>query len=160
MVRMARAVPMNRPRPCLGRCFTVISMNSVAYDSASGTVERYLDRLGAGDVPGVLELFALHGVVSSPMQGDIPAREFYPELAATLQRADITALEVFVSTDDPHRAAVWFRYDWTAGSDSPPSFDCIDVITVDQDCLITELRIVYDTHPLRVAWQSALDRLR
>lgn len=135
-------------------------MTSTAHDHVSGTVERYLQRLDAGDVPGVLELFATDGVVSSPMQGEIPAREFYPELAATLQRAKITAQELFVSTDDPRRAAVRFRYDWTAGAESPPSFDCIDIITLDDGGLICELRFVYDTHPLRVAWQSALDRLR
>lgn len=108
----------------------------------------------------MLELFAADGVVTSPMQGEIPAREFYPELAATLERADITPLEVFVSAKDVRRAAVRFRYDWTAGQETPPSFDCIDVITLDDDGLIAELRIVYDTHPLRVAWQAALDRLR
>ena len=135
-------------------------MTSVADDHVSGTVDRYVARLDSGDVPGVLELFAANGVVSSPMQGDIPAREFYPELAATLQRARITAQELFVSTDDPRRAAVRFRYDWTTGAESPPSFDCIDVISLDDDGLIAELRFVYDTHPLRVAWQNALDRLR
>ncbi len=135
-------------------------MTSVAHDHVSGTVERYVQRLDAGDVPGVLELFAADGVVSSPMQGQIPAREFYPELAATLQRATITAQELFVSTDDPRRAAVRFRYDWTAAAERPPSFDCIDVIALDDEGLISELRFVYDTHPLRVAWQSALDRLR
>ncbi|RCW47253.1 ketosteroid isomerase-like protein [Halopolyspora algeriensis] len=135
-------------------------MTPVTHEHVSDTVERYLQRLDAGDVPGVLALFATDGVVSSPMQGDIPAREFYPELAATLQRATITAQELFVSTDDPRRAAVRFRYDWTAGAETPPSFDCIDVITINDEGLIAELRFVYDTHPLRVAWQSALDRLR
>ena len=135
-------------------------MTSGASDRVSDTVERYLQRLGNGDVPGVLDLFADEGVVSSPMQGEIPAREFYPELAATMQRADITALEVFVSNDDPRRAAVHLRYDWTSGGDTPPSFDSIDVITLNDESLIAELRIVYDSHPLRVAWQSAVDRLR
>lgn len=135
-------------------------MTPAADTNVSGTVERYVRRLDAGDVPGVLELFSEDGVVSSPMQGKIPAREFYPELAATLQRATITAQEVFVSTDDSCRAAVRFHYDWTAAAENPPNFDCIDVITVDNAGLIAELRFVYDTHPLRVAWQNALDRLR
>ncbi|NYH80761.1 ketosteroid isomerase-like protein [Actinopolyspora biskrensis] len=135
-------------------------MTSGEVTQVSETVEHYVRLLDAGDVPGVLRLFAEEGVVSSPMQGKIPAREFYPELAATLQRAEITAQEVFVSTTDPHRAAVRFRYDWTAAADNPPNFDCIDVITLDADGLISELRFVYDTHPLRVAWQNALDRLR
>ncbi|PRW62344.1 nuclear transport factor 2 family protein [Actinopolyspora mortivallis] len=135
-------------------------MSSGEGKRVSETVECYVHRLDAGDVPGVLRLFSEEGVVSSPMQGKIPAREFYPELAATLQRADITAQEVFVSTTDPHRAAVHFRYDWVAAAENPPDFDCIDVITVDAQGLISELRFVYDTHPLRVAWQDALDRLR
>jgi hypothetical protein len=40
-------------------------------------------------------------------------------------------MESFASTEDPQHAAVRFRYVWTdaAGSDSPPSFYCIDMIT-------------------------------
>lgn len=134
-------------------------MCAARQEGSTGTVEQYLRRLAAGDVPGVLELFAADGVVSSPMHGEIPAREFYPELAATIQRSNVTPLEVFVSTEDQQRVAVRFRYDWTVGTGAPTCFDCVDVITLSDDGLIRELRIVYDTHPLRTAWQAALDSM-
>ncbi|WP_052168891.1 nuclear transport factor 2 family protein [Actinoalloteichus spitiensis] len=135
-------------------------MDSSAQDHVRGTTDRYLSRLAAGDVTGVLALFSDDGVVSSPMTGRIPAREFYPELAAATQRSAVTPLDVFVSVADMRRAAVRFRYDWRLPDGQPTSFDCVDVLTFAEDWSIAELRIVYDTHPLRTAWRASLRGVR
>ncbi|ASO17703.1 ketosteroid isomerase-like protein [Actinoalloteichus hoggarensis] len=131
-------------------------MVSTAEEQARRTIDRYLRLLADGDVTGVLELFTDDGVVRSPMNGMIPAREFYPELAATTARSVITPIDVYLSVDDPRCAAVRFRYDWRLPDDTATAFDCVDVLTLADDGRIAELRIVYDTHPLRMAWQASL----
>lgn len=133
-------------------------MASTAAELAQRTISAYLARLAAGDVSGVLDLFASDGVVTSPLTGEIPAREFYPHLAAEVQRSSITPVELFVSVDDPRRAAVRFRYEWVFSAGKRTSFDCIDVVTITDDGKIAELRFVYDTHPLRAAWQASIDQ--
>lgn len=137
---------------------TLPCMTSTGAEQAQRTISAYLARLAAGDVSGVLDLFADDGVVSSPLTGDIPAREFYPHLAAEVQRSEITPVELFLSMDDPRRAAVRFRYEWTTPASAQTSFDCVDVVTITEDGKIAELRFVYDTHPLRAAWQASIDQ--
>ncbi|AOS60873.1 nuclear transport factor 2 family protein [Actinoalloteichus hymeniacidonis] len=131
-------------------------MVSTAQTQTRRTIDRYLRLLAAGDAAGVLELFTDDGVVRSPMNGEIPAREFYPELAATTARSEITPVDVYLSTEQPNCAAVRFRYDWRLPDDTATAFDCVDMLTLDETGRITELRIVYDTHPLRMAWQASL----
>ncbi|MCP3799527.1 nuclear transport factor 2 family protein [Allokutzneria sp. A3M-2-11 16] len=121
---------------------------------ARATVERYLELLAAADVDGVIALFTGNGTVVSPLYGTLPATRFYPKLVADTQRSEIVQEDLFVSVHDPRRVAVQFRYGWTMSDGTKTSFDCIDTIELDDVGRIVQLRIIYDTHPLRSAWAA------
>jgi nuclear transport factor 2 (NTF2) superfamily protein len=121
-------------------------------EKARGRIDAYLERLAAGDLTGVLELFCDEAVVNSPLYGRMPARDFYTQLFGDTDQSKITPIDVLFSADTPRRAAVRFEYDWTLGNGTPTWFSCIDVVEFDEDWRIRELTIVYDTHPLRAAW--------
>ncbi|GAA2606302.1 nuclear transport factor 2 family protein [Actinomadura fulvescens] len=115
-------------------------------------VAEYLERLAAGDLDGVLSLFAGGAVVESPLYGRMTAADFYTGLFEDTERSEITPVDTFTSDSDPRRVAVRFQYDWTLADGSATTFDCVDVIEFDGDGRIERLTIVYDTHPLRSVW--------
>ncbi|KAB2350698.1 nuclear transport factor 2 family protein [Actinomadura rudentiformis] len=118
-------------------------------------VAAYLERLAAGDLDGVLSLFADDAVIESPLYGRMTAADFYTGLFEDTERSEITPVDTFTSNTDPRRVAVRFRYDWTLADGSPTTFDCVDVIDFGRDWQIERLTIVYDTHPLRSVWAGS-----
>ncbi|GAA3997173.1 nuclear transport factor 2 family protein [Allokutzneria multivorans] len=129
-------------------------MDDQAVLRARATVERYLELLAAADVDGVIALFTSDGTVVSPLYGTLPAARFYPKLVADTQRSEIVQQDLYVSVRDPRRVAVEFRYGWTMSDGTRTSFDCVDTIELDDVGRIAQLRIIYDTHPLRAAWAA------
>ncbi|MFB9906572.1 nuclear transport factor 2 family protein [Allokutzneria oryzae] len=129
-------------------------MTDSAVRRARATVDRYLELLAAADVAGVIDLFSPDGTVVSPLYGTLPAERFYPKLVADTQRSEIVQEDMFVSVHDPRRVAVQFRYGWTMSDGTKTSFDCVDAIELDDEGRIAQLRIIYDTHPLRAAWAA------
>ncbi|WP_086823319.1 nuclear transport factor 2 family protein [Allokutzneria sp. NRRL B-24872] len=129
-------------------------MDDHAVLRARATVERYLELLAAADVDGVIALFTSDGTVVSPLYGTLPASRFYPKLVADTQRSEIEQQDLYVSVRDPRRVAVEFRYGWTMSDGTRTSFDCVDTIELDDVGRIVQLRIIYDTHPLRAAWAA------
>ncbi|MEU5876775.1 nuclear transport factor 2 family protein [Spirillospora sp. NPDC047279] len=123
-------------------------------ESPETSVAAYLERLAAGDLDGVLALFRDDAVVESPLYGQMSARAFYTGLFEDTERSEITPVETFLSTSDPRRVAVRFRYDWTLADGTPTTFDCVDVMEfgAGPDGRIARLTIIYDTHPLRSVW--------
>ena len=49
--------------------------------------------------------------------------------------------------------SIWFRFDWTLPSGSPADFECVDMLELDEDGLITALHIFYDTAGNRQAFE-------
>lgn len=121
----------------------------------SSLVDAYLAALSSADVDAVLELFKTDGVVSSPLYGEQPARTFYPALFADTAASALTLRRTLVSTADaPPTVAFWFDFDWTLVDGTPAPFSAVDVAELDPDGLIQHLHIVYDTHPIRSAWEQ------
>lgn len=116
-------------------------------------VASYLSALAGADVPGVLALFAKDGVVNSPLYGVLPATEFYPALFADTAESKLT-LKATMAGEREGRAVIsfWFDFDWTLASGEPAPFTVVDVAELDDHGLIAELHIVYDTAPLRDAF--------
>lgn len=110
-------------------------------------VDAYLSRLGAGDIEGVLNLFTPNAIVHSPLYGSLPATAFYPKLAADTAASEVTFKELFVSTESSDSIALRFQYRWSLANGKEKIFDCVDVIRTAPDGLISELTIIYDTHP-------------
>ena len=122
--------------------------------SHSSLVDAYLAALSSADVDAVLSLFATDGVVSSPLYGEVPAREFYPTLFADTAASTLTLHRTLVSAADATpTVAFWFDFDWTLADGTPAPFSVIDVAELDPEGRIQHLHIVYDTHPIRAAWE-------
>ncbi|HEX7834802.1 MAG TPA: nuclear transport factor 2 family protein [Pseudolysinimonas sp.] len=120
-------------------------------------VAAYLHALGSADVDGMLALFAEGAVVHSPLYGDLPATEFYPTLFADTASATLTLLGTMRGTSMEGRALLsfLFHFDWRLPDGTAAPFDVVDVAVIDDDGLIADLRIVYDTVDVRPAFEAA-----
>lgn len=118
-------------------------------------VDAYLAALGSADVDAVLALFTPDAIVSSPLYGEQPARDFYPTLFADTAASVLTLRRTLVSTDDSApTVAFWFDFDWTLSDGTPAPFSVVDVAELDLEARIQHLHIVYDTDPIRTAWEA------
>ncbi|MQA97944.1 MAG: nuclear transport factor 2 family protein [Streptosporangiales bacterium] len=118
--------------------------------TARTLVSDYLDALERGDVPAVLALFHPEATVHSPLYGPVPAAEFYPRLLADTSRSTLHLRGV---TQGERLIGVWFRFDWTLPSGAEAGFECVDMLELDDQGLITALRIFYDTSTNRMAFE-------
>jgi hypothetical protein len=120
------------------------------------TVAAYLRALGHADLAGMLALFTPDAVVHSPLYGTLPAAEFYPRLFADTASATLTLLGTMRGTSVEGRALLsfLFHFDWVLPNGTRAPFDVVDVAEVDDDGLISRLRIVYDTVDVRPAYEA------
>lgn len=119
-------------------------------------VARYLAAVEAADVPGMLALFTPDAVVHSPLYGDVPAAEFYPQLFADTGAAELTLLGTMTGESVAGRPLVsfLFHFDWTLPTGTRAPFDVVDVAELADDGRIASLRIVYDTVDVRPAFEK------
>ena len=121
-------------------------------------VSLYLKGLAGGDTVGILSLFAPDGIVHSPLYGTLPATEFYPKLFADTAESKLT-LRTTMSGERDGREVIsfWFDFDWTLASGEPAPFTVVDVAELDETGLIEHIHIVYDTAPIRAAFDRQHD---
>lgn len=121
---------------------------------------RYLAALSAGDLAGMLALFADDAVVHSPLYGVLPAREFYPLLFADTGSANLTLLGTMRgrSASDAELLSFWFHFDWILPDGTAAPFHVVDVAELDDRGRISTLRIVYDTVGVRPAHEAGTGR--
>ena len=121
-------------------------------------VTGYLEALQAADVSKAVSLFAAEGTVDSPLYGTMPAAEFYPALFADTAQSVLTLRATMVGgTDERPVISFWFDFDWTLASGEPAPFSVVDVAELDGDGRIQTLHIVYDTAPIRAAFDRRRD---
>ena len=116
-------------------------------------IDEYLAALEVGDAERVLALFALDGIVHSPLYGSVPARQFYPTLFADTAEAKLTLRRVF--RDDREAVAFWFDFAWVLADGMPAPFTVVDIAELTEDGLIANLHIIYDTSPIRGDFEQA-----
>jgi steroid delta-isomerase len=117
-------------------------------------VDEYLEALEQGSVERVLALFAPSGQVDSPLYGTMPATEFYPVLFADTGQSRLTLRTTMEGQlDGLPVVSFWFDFDWTLANGEPAPFTVVDVAELDADGLVTTLHIVYDTAPIRAAFE-------
>ena len=117
-------------------------------------VDDYLAALEQGSTERVLALFAPSGVVDSPLYGTLPAAEFYPALFADTGQSRLTLRTTMEGRlGDLPVVSFWFDFDWTLANGEPAPFTVVDVAELDGDGLIATLHIVYDTAPIRAAFE-------
>lgn len=119
-------------------------------------VAAYLRAVEEGDVAGMLALFADGAIVHSPLYGTLPAEEFYPALFADTGSASLTLLGTMRGTSVEGRALLsfLFHFDWVLPNGTRAPFDVVDVAELDDDGLISSIRIVYDTVDVRPAFEA------
>ncbi len=112
--------------------------------AARDIAEAYLAALAAGDLDGLLSLFAADATVVSPVYGTRQAPDFFTDLLADTRASSVTLRDVFSSADDPTKLAFAFRYDWDLATGGRVSFLVVDIMTLDAAGRIARLEIVYD----------------
>ena len=117
----------------------------------SGLVDEYLQALEAADAGRVLALFAPDGEVHSPLYGVMEASHFYPALFADTAESRLRLKRVLRDGEDA--IAFWFDFDWVLANGEAAPFTVVDIAELDDDGLIKRLHIVYDTAPLRAAFE-------
>lgn len=121
-------------------------------------VSEYLASLEAADADRVIALFAPGGIVGSPLYGTMPATEFYPALFADTASSRLTLRTTMTGSIDGRTVvSFWFDFDWTLSTGEPAPFTVVDVAELDEEGLIERLHIVYDTFPIRDAFNEAHD---
>jgi len=61
----------------------------------------------------------------------------------------ITPIDICVSMMGVQRATGYFIHDWGLKDGTAVRFECVDVFEFDDNGLIEQMIIVYDTHPIR-----------
>ena len=126
--------------------------------SVDELVARYLEALQGTDVEKVVSLFVAGGTVESPLYGTMSATDFYPALFADTAESELTLRATMVGgTDERPVISFWFDFDWTLASGEPAPFSVVDVAELDSDGRIQTLHIVYDTAPIRAAFDRRRD---
>ena len=121
-------------------------------------VNEYLASLEAADADRVIALFTSDGTVESPLYGTMPAAEFYPVLFADTASSRLTLRTTMIgSTEGRTVVSFWFDFDWILSTGEPAPFTVVDVAELDEHGQIERLHIVYDTFPIRDAFNDAHD---
>ncbi|HEX8955280.1 MAG TPA: nuclear transport factor 2 family protein [Burkholderiaceae bacterium] len=110
---------------------------------------KYLQELESGNVAGVLALFTPDARIHSPLLGWVTPAPFYSKLAEASGDSKIKLLDICSSIQGNARAVAYFTYDWQLKDGSRVSFDCVDVFDFNEEGLIDNMVIVYDTHSIR-----------
>ena len=119
-------------------------------------VNEYLASLEAADADRVIALFTPDGSVESPLYGTMPAAEFYPVLFADTASSRLTLRTTMTgSTEGRTIVSFWFDFDWILSTGKPAPFTVVDVAELNEAGLVERLHIVYDTHPIRDAFNAA-----
>ena len=118
-------------------------------------VHEYLASLEAADADRVIALFTPDGIVESPLYGTMPAAEFYPVLFADTASSRLTLRTTMTgSTEGRTIVSFWFDFDWILSTGKPAPFTVVDVAELNEAGLVERLHIVYDTHPIRDAFND------
>ena len=112
-------------------------------------IEQYLEALDQSNLEGILALFDMEGYVESPFLGRMKADEFFAKVMASSTESNITVYDILVSAHDRPRAVGYFRYDWTLADETKVTFDCADIFEFTAEGKFKEMKIMYDTHPIR-----------
>lgn len=74
---------------------------------------------------------------------------FFAKVDAASGESKITPIDICVSTMGAQRATGYFIHDWGLKDGTAVRFECVDVFEFDDNGLIEQMIIVYDTHPIR-----------
>ncbi len=114
----------------------------------------YLEALRKGNMKALSNLFSENGVVISPVYGTMPALLFYETLFKDTKESQLTLLGVFQDIEAKRSFAIHFTYQWTLANGNKVVFDVVDVVKLNDEDKIIELKIIYDTRESKPAVTS------
>lgn len=112
--------------------------------------KQYLKHLENAETDKIVALFAADGIVISPIYGTKSAKDFYTELGNDTTNSTLHFKGVFEKANS-NEFALYFTYEWTMINAKVVVFDVVDIIKLDDNGKITELKIIYDTTEARQA---------
>ena len=112
--------------------------------SKKEVAENYLKHLENGDLKHLLEMFNKDGMVDSPLYGIKKAKDFYRELKDDTSNSKLQLKGIFEESNSPN-LAIYFTYEWTLKNGTEVKFDVVDILELDDDFKILQLKIIYDT---------------
>ena len=118
--------------------------------TARALASAYLGALERGDQQAMLALFHAEAIVHSPLYGPLRATEFYPRLLADTSRS---RLHLRGASQGERLVGIWFHFEWTLPSGTEIGFDCVDMLELNDQGLVTALHIFYDTVTTRPAFE-------
>lgn len=112
-------------------------------------IKQYLKALEAACYETIIDLFSNEAIVKSPLYGIMPASVFYKDLLGDTSSSKITLKNIFLSVTDENTSAAHFEYVWTLRDGKQVKFEVVDLFDFDQHNKIKQLKIIYDTYPIR-----------
>lgn len=116
-------------------------------------VRAYFEALSAGHLEDILGLFEDEAMVHSPLYGDMRAGPFFTKLLADTQVSEVALLRTFNSADGT--VAGQFHYNWTLSDGTRVEFTGVDVMELGERGKVVSLTILYDTYPIRAAFDHS-----
>ena len=111
-------------------------------------VQRYLKGLDEGNLAEILDLFSADATVVSPIYGKRAARDFYQVLFDDTSSSNTSLLRTVIDEQEGTMVLI-FSYQWKLKDHRFLDFEVADFIQFDENGLIKQLSIFYDTFPLR-----------
>ncbi len=116
--------------------------------------KKYLLYLEKGEIDKVVDLFAINGMVVSPLYGTKSARDFYTALVLDTNTSTLKFDGLFFEKDT-RRISLLFDYQWELKHGEVVDFKVVDIIELNDHNKIEKLTIIYDTVTSRPALHSA-----
>lgn len=110
---------------------------------------RYVAAMEAGDLPGLLDLFADDATAISPISGSQSVRDFYSYVFRVTSDRKMKLKAVLIGSDG-RTAAVHVAYTRTVVDAEPATIDGVDVFDLTEDGeQFAAVTVIYDTAPVR-----------
>lgn len=128
--------------------------NSIKNKKRVDIINTYFKGLEEGSFEKIISLFHKDAIVYSPLYGEVSANIFYKELFGDTNNSKILLKNVFFSATNPNNAAAHFIYEWIMKDGQKVTFECIDVFEFSENGEVRSLKIIYDTFPVRTAFEK------
>jgi hypothetical protein len=113
-------------------------------------IQTYAKALRDNDYETIITLFSQGAKVFSFQAGEQPALVFFQNLFANSSRSQVEIKNIFFSVKNPQTAAadLYLKVLWN--KKHPIEFEAVDVFEFNSENKINTLKIILDTHPMRV----------
>jgi hypothetical protein len=119
---------------------------------------RYVDALNQGDLDAIDAMFTPDATVLSPIYGMMNAAEFHRAFFGDTDRTRPEVKGLFDHANNGQGAALHLSFSWTFADQETVQFEAVDLFELSPEGRFRKLTIVYDSQPVRKAWQAFQQR--